>query len=163
MHCPANNGDQPVWGRILTGLYTVLCLAAAATCLVAGIGGTLAFRSGFAHPKAWLAIRTAQVTVVAAAAIGAALLAGLGNKGDELAYGYSLMAAAVSFGAEQLRLASASSVLGRIGITDAKDLRELPEAEQERLARQIALRELGVETVALFVCVALLLRGAGVY
>ena len=147
----------------MTDLYTVLCLASAAICLIAGIGGTLAFRSGFAHPKAWFAIRAAQVSVVAAAAIGAVLLAGLGNKDDELAYGYSLMAAAVSFGAEQLRLASASSVLGRIGITEIDGVRGLPAEEQERLARQIALRELGVETVALFVCVALLLRGAGVY
>lgn len=147
----------------MTGLYTILCVVSAAVCLAAGAGGALAFRGGFAHPRAWVAIRCAQVTIVAAAAIGAALLAGLGNKDDELAYGYSLMAAAVSFGAEQLRLASASSVLGRIGIADIEGVRALPQEDQERLARQIALRELGVETVALFVCAALLLRGAGLY
>jgi hypothetical protein len=101
--------------------------------------------------------------VVAPAALGAVLLAGVGEAGHGLQYGYSLMAAAVSFAAEQLRLASASSVLARLNIDGSEAVRALPEVEQERLARQIALRELGVEAVALMVCVALLLRGAGAY
>ncbi|MCX6389684.1 MAG: hypothetical protein NT122_03465 [Solirubrobacterales bacterium] len=120
----------------MTGLYITLCWIAAVTCVIAGIGGGLAFRSGFAHPRAWAGIRVAQATVVAAAALGTVLFAGAGEPGHGLQYGYSLMAAAVSFAAEQLRLASASSVL---------------------------VRELGVEAVALFVCAALLLRGAGAY
>lgn len=90
-------------------------------------------------------------------------MAGVGESGHTLQYGYSLMAAAVSFAAEQLRLASAQTVLARIGVTDSAGVNALPEEEQERLARQIALRELGVETVALLVCVALLLRGANLY
>ncbi|MEI6663099.1 MAG: hypothetical protein WCL20_02205 [Actinomycetes bacterium] len=147
----------------MTGLYITLCWIAAVTCVIAGIGGGLAFRSGFAHPRAWAGIRVAQATVVAAAAIGTVLFAGAGEPGHGLQYGYSLMAAAVSFAAEQLRLASASSVLGQRGLDGVEQVAELPAADQEQLARQIALRELGVEAVALFVCAALLLRGAGAY
>jgi hypothetical protein len=155
--------DEPGRRGLVTTLYAALCWAAAAACLAAGVGGTFAFRSGFAHPRAWKAIRAAQLLIVIAAAIGAALLAGLGKPGDELAYGYSLMAAAVSFGAEQLRLASAATVLSQHGLAGSEDVARLAAPEQDRLARQIALRELGVETVALFVCAALLLRGAGAY
>ena len=147
----------------MTSTYELLCVIAAAGCLIAAVIGGLAFRSGFAHPKAWLAIRVAQGMVISIAAFGAVLMAGAGESGHTLQYGYSLMAAAVSFAAEQLRLASAQTVLARIGVTDSAGVNALPEEEQERLARQIALRELGVETVALLVCVALLLRGANLY
>ena len=147
----------------MTSIYEVLCWIAAGACLISATIGALAFRSGFAHPRAWFAIRVAQGIVVAPAALGAVLLAGVGEAGHGLQYGYSLMAAAVSFAAEQLRLASASSVLARLNIDGSEGVRALPEVEQERLARQIALRELGVEAVALMVCVALLLRGAGAY
>lgn len=147
----------------MTDLYDLLCWAAAGACLIAGIAGAAAFRGGFAHPFAWRAIRAAQLLTVIAAAVGTALIAGLGKPGSELAYGYSMMAAAVSFGAEQLRLASAATVLSQHGLSGSDDVAGLATPDQDRLARQIALRELGVETVAMFVCVALLLRGAGAY
>lgn len=147
----------------MTSTYELICWIAAFACLAAAIIGAIAFRSGFAHPKAWLAIRAAQGAIVVAAVLGAFLIAGLGESGYGLAYGYSLMAAAVSFAAEQLRLASATSVVGRLGITDSAGVNALPADEQEKLARQIALRELGVETVALFVCCVLLLRAAGAF
>ncbi len=147
----------------MTSTYELLCEIAAVGCLIAAVIGAVAFRSGFAHPRAWLAIRMAQGMIISIAAFGAVLMAGVGEAGHTLQYGYSLMAAAVSFAAEQLRLASAQTVLARIGVTDSAGVNALPEEEQERLARQIALRELGVETVALLVCVALLLRGANLY
>ena len=147
----------------MTVTYQALCWIAAAACLAAAAIGGLVFRSGFAHPRAWLAIRIAQGSIVAAAALGAVLLAGLGEPGYGLAYGYSLMAAGVSFAAEQLRLASATSVLARVGIHDSDGVAGLPEKEQERLATLISLRELGVEATALAVCTVLLLRGAGAF
>lgn len=147
----------------MTSAYELICASAAAGCLVAGFAGALAFRSGFAHPRAWVAIRVAQGLVLAAAAFGAVLMAGVGEPGHGLQYGYSLMAAAVSFAAEQLRLASAATVLSQMGIDGSAGVAALPEGEQNRIARRIALRELGVETVALFVCVALLLRGAAAF
>jgi hypothetical protein len=147
----------------MTGTYELFCEIAAVGCLISALIGALAFRSGFAHPRAWFAIRVAQGMIVSVAAFGAVLMAGVGERGHGLQYGYSLMAAAVSFAAEQLRLASAQTVLARIGVTDSDGVNALPEEDQERLARQIALRELGVETVSLLVCVALLLRGANLY
>jgi len=147
----------------MTAAYELICAAAAAGCLVAGTSGALAFRSGFAHPRAWVAIRVAQGLVLAAAAFGAVLIAGVGESGHGLQYGYSLMAAAVSFAAEQLRLASAATVLSQMGIDGSAGVSALSEHEQNAIARRIALRELGVETVALFVCVALLLRGAAAF
>jgi hypothetical protein len=147
----------------VTRLYENLCVVAAIGCLIAAAAGGIAFRSGFAHPRAWFGIRVAQLLTVVAAALGTVLLAGAGEKGHGLSYGYSLMAAGVSFGAEQLRLASAASVLGGLGMSSAAEVAQLEPAEQERIARRIALRELGVEVVALVICAALLLRGATLY
>jgi len=147
----------------MTDLYELICLIAAAACLLSAGVGAWAFRSGYAHPRAWIAIRAAQLVIVAAACFGAALFAGVGEHGHRLQYGYSLMAAAVSFAAEQLRLASAATVLSQVGIADSAGVAELSEDEQNLLARRIALRELGVEAVALVVCAALLLRGAAAF
>jgi len=147
----------------MTSAYELICAAAAAGCLAAGITGAFAFRSGFAHPRAWFAIRVAQGLVLVTAAFGAVLMAGVGESGHGLQYGYSLMAAAVSFAAEQLRLASAATVLSQMDIDGSAGVAALPEQDQNQVARRIALRELGVETVALFVCVALLLRGAAAF
>ena len=147
----------------MTPAFEVVCAVAAVICLAAAAIGGVAFRSGFAHPRAWFAIRVAQVAIVVAAAFGAVLFAGAGEPGRGLQYGYSLMAAAVSFVAEQLRLSSAASVLAREGIADAQEVALLEPPEQNRLARTIALRELGVEAVSLLVCAALLLRAAALY
>lgn len=147
----------------MTGLYELLCVIAAAACVVASAAGAFAFRSGFAHPRAWLAIRCAQAAVIAAAAVGAVLFAGAGEPGHGLQYGYTLMAAAVSFVAEQLRLSSAATVLSQMGLAGSEDVAGLEPERQVATARRIALRELGVEVVALAVCAALLLRGAALY
>lgn len=147
----------------MTDLYELICLVAAAVCVASALIGALAFRSGFAHPRAWIAIRFAQVAIVLAACFGTALFAGVGESAHRLQYGYSLMAAAVSFAAEQLRLASAATVLSQVGIADSAGVAELSEDEQNMLARRIALRELGVEAIALGVCAALLLRGAAAF
>ncbi len=137
--------------------YEVSCIA------VSAVVGALAFRSGFAHPRAWIAIRIAQASILVPAIFGALHFAGVGERGFGLQYGYSLMAAAVSFAAEQLRLSSAATVLAQDGLDGMEAVSALPEAQQDALARRIALRELGVEAAALAVCVALLLRGAAVY
>ena len=147
----------------MTYWYELSCWLAAAACAGSAVVGAIAFRSGYADPRAWFAIRAAQAAIVVPAILASLHFAGLGAGGNGLQFGYSLMAAAVSFAAEQLRLASASTVLATEGIEGSAEVAALPEERQNALALRIALRELGVETVALAVCVALLLRGAGAY
>ena len=147
----------------MTYWYELTCWLAAAACAVSAVVGAIAFRSGSAQHRAWLAIRAAQAAIIVPAILAALHFAGVGARGNGLQFGYSLMAAAVSFAAEQLRLASAATVLANEGIDGSAEVAALPEERQNALALRIALRELGVETVALAVCVALLLRGAGAY
>jgi len=147
----------------VTDAYELLCAIAAGVCVAAALGAAIAFRSGFAHPRAWFAIRCAQLAVIVAAALGAVLFAGAGEPGRGLQYGYSLIAAGVSFVAEQLRLSSAATVLSQMGLSGSEDVDRLDPDRQVATARRIALREIGVEAVALAVCAALLLRGADLY
>jgi hypothetical protein len=147
----------------VTHWYELTCWLAAAACAVSAVVGAIAYRSGSAQSRAWIAIRAAQAAIIVPTILAALHFAGLGASGKGLQFGYSLMAAAVSFAAEQLRLASAATVLASEGIEGSAEVAALPEDRQNALALRIALRELGVETVALAVCVALLLRGAGAY
>ena len=106
----------------------------------------------------WRLLRVGQVLVVMQAALGGLLLA-FGHDSDrELHLLYGLLPIVVSFVAEQLRIASAESVLDSRGLPDAAAMRKLPDAEQDSIVVAIIRRELGVMTVAALVIVGLLLR-----
>jgi len=77
---------------------------------------------------------------------------------DDLHYLYGLLPLAVSFVAEQLRIASAETVLAGRGLDSAQDMRALDETEQRSIVLAIVRRELGVMALAALVILGLALR-----
>ena len=108
----------------------------------------------------WVLLRVAQGgAVLYALAVG--VLAAAGHSPSEpLFYLYALLPLAVSFVAEQLRLASAQTILDQRELASAAEVGRLPEAEQLALVSAIVHRELGVMTLSALVVVFLALRAA---
>ncbi|HEY3759536.1 MAG TPA: hypothetical protein VGL37_07220 [Solirubrobacteraceae bacterium] len=132
--------------------------------LPALLGGVSWYRGAGADTAAvrafWVLLRTAQVAAVLyALAVG--VLAATGRSPSErLFYLYALLPLAVSFVAEQLRLASAQTILDQRGLESAADVGSLPESEQFAVVAAIVHRELGVMTLSALVVVFLALRAA---
>jgi len=76
---------------------------------------------------------------------------------------YGLLPLAVSFIAEQLRVASAQMIMDSHGFESTAEVAGLPGDEQRRLVVAIVRREVGVMALAAFVIVVLLARAAGTY
>ncbi|MFZ0043436.1 MAG: hypothetical protein WAK93_19155 [Solirubrobacteraceae bacterium] len=108
----------------------------------------------------WRLLRAGQAVVVVEVVLGGVLLA-LGKKSSSLHLIYGLVPLAVSFIAEQLRIASAQMVLDKRGLESAAAVGELPAEEQRVLVVSIVQRELGVMVLAALVILVLLIRAAG--
>ena len=79
-----------------------------------------------------------------ALAIAVGSLAAAGHYSSEhLFYLYALLPLAVAFVAEQLRVASAQTILDQRGLEDAEAVGALPEPEQQALVAAIVRREIG--------------------
>jgi len=85
----------------------------------------------------------------------------MGHKSKGLHVVYGLLPLAVSFIAEQLRVASAQMILDSRGFESAQEVGELPEDQQQAVVRAIVQREVGVMTLAALVILVLLARAAG--
>ena len=109
----------------------------------------------------WIVLRVAQAAAFALAVLVGALGAAGRSPDDGLFYVYALTPVAVGLIAEQLRLASAETVLEARGLPDAAAVGELPESEQRSVVVAILRRELGVMTVAAAVVAFLALRAWG--
>jgi hypothetical protein len=113
------------------------------------------------RPYAWWLIRAGQATAVVQA-LAAGVFAASGMKpADGLYWLYALLPVAVGFVAEQLRLASAQTVLDARDLENAQAVGRLPEDEQRSVVLQIVRRELGVMAAAALVVAFLALRAAG--
>jgi hypothetical protein len=108
----------------------------------------------------WRLLRAGQAAVVVEAALGGILVL-MGKKESSLHLLYGLLPLAVSFVAEQLRVASAQAVLDSRSLESAAAVGELPETEQRMVVITIVQRELGVMVLAALVMVVLLVRAAG--
>jgi hypothetical protein len=108
----------------------------------------------------WRLLRAGQVVVVLEAALGG-ILELQHHKTSSIHIIYGLLPLAVSFIAEQLRIASAQMVLDSRGFESAQDVGKLPEEEQRRVVIAIVQREVGVMALAALVIVVLLARAAG--
>ena len=108
----------------------------------------------------WGLLRGGQAAVVLEAALGGVLLA-LGKKESSLHLIYGLLPIAVSFVGEQLRIASAQTVLDSRGLESSSAVGELPTTSRTRSSASILQRELGVMVLAAFVMLALLVRAWG--
>jgi hypothetical protein len=108
----------------------------------------------------WRLLRVGQAAIVVEAVIGGVLVA-LGRKESSLHLIYGLVPLAVSFVAEQLRIASAQSVLDTRGLENAAAVGRLPADEQHVIVVSIVQRELGVMVLAAIVMLVLLIRAMG--
>jgi hypothetical protein len=135
----------------------ILCIA-----LVGGAGlwGAWCWHRGMDSRWFWRLLRAGQVTVVIEAGLGGILVL-MGKKDSSLHLLYGLLPLAVSFVAEQLRVASAQMVLDSRGLESAAAVGELPESEQRGIVLSILQRELGVMVLAALVMLVLLIRAAG--
>jgi hypothetical protein len=141
-------------------------LAVATFNAVAGLfGGWLWYRGAPGDRSQlrlfWVLLRVAQATaIVYAAAVGLLAAAGKSSSG-QLFYLYALLPLAVALVAEQLRVASAQTILDQRGLKDAQAVGGLPAAEQHGVVAAIVRREVGVMALSALVVVFLALRAAG--
>ena len=136
-------------------------LTAAVNGAVGGFGAWRWYRVEPA-PRFWPALRAAQAVAVLFAVYASALLI-LGDGPDaDLFLLYAALPVGVNVVAEQLRIASAETVLDARGLENAAALRDRSDAEQRSVVTQILRRELGVMAAAALVVAFLALRAAGV-
>ncbi len=137
---------------------------AALNALPAVLGGLLWYRGAGAEQGVvrnfWVLLRVGQgAAVLYALAVG--VLAAIGaHPGEQLFYLYALLPLAVAFVAEQLRLATAQTILDQRGLQDAAAVGQLPESEQHEIVAAIVHRELGIMALSALVVAFLALRAA---
>lgn len=145
----------------MTDVAHVLALSVAISNGIAGVVSAVLWWRVEPHRFAWVLIRTGQAFAIVQA-VGAGVLAASGlHPDDGLYWLYALLPVAVGFVAEQLRLASAQTVLDARGLEDAQAVGRLPEDEQRSIVLQIVRRELGVMAAAAVVTTFLALRALG--
>jgi hypothetical protein len=142
--------EPVVWGAIALAVLNVL----------PGLLGAWRWYRNESSRGFWVLLRVAQLgALVFAAAVGALAAAGHSST-EELFYLYALLPLAIGFVAEQLRVASAQTVLDQHEIPSAQAVGELPELEQQGIVALIVRREMGVMTISTLVVVFLALRAA---
>ena len=145
----------------MTAFHIALGVALIAVNVVAGAWGAWAWWQDRPSRVFWPLLRVGQGLVMLEALDGAILLL-LGRDLPPLHLIYGLVPLGVSFVAEQLRLASADTVLQQRGLEGRADVEALPTAEQHDLVRAIIRRETGVMAASALVVAALGVRAAGV-
>lgn len=126
----------------------------------AGLLGTWCWWRAEPNPWFWRLLRAGQALVVLEAAQGGVYQL-IGPKSPSIHVLYGVLPLAVSFVAEQLRVASAQMVLDQRGFASPEEVGELPDDEQRRVVVAIVQREVGVMALAAVVIVILLARAAG--
>jgi hypothetical protein len=144
----------------MTAFHIALGVALVVVNLSAGLWGAWCWRRDAYSRAFWIGLRAGQVLVVVTAADGA-ILAAMGKELPDLHLIYGLTPLLVSFLAEQLRLASADSVLEARDLEDSAAVGRLPPAEQQAVVRDIVRRETGVMAASALVVALLGLRAAG--
>jgi hypothetical protein len=109
----------------------------------------------------WILLRVGQGSAVVLAIVAGSLAVAGHDSTDGLFYLYALLPLAVAFVAEQLRVASAQTVLDQRDLPDAQSVGALPEAEQHAVVAAILAREMGIMALSALVVVFLALRAAG--
>jgi hypothetical protein len=140
-------------------------VVAALNALSGLLGGWLWYRSEPTaargpHRAFWILLRIAQGSALTLAVAVGSLAAAGHYSSDHLFYLYALLPLAVAFVAEQLRIASAQTILDQRGLDDAEAVGALPEDDQQRIVAAIVRRETGVMALSALVVVFLALRAA---
>jgi hypothetical protein len=142
--------EAVVWGAV----------ALAALSAVPGLLGAWRWYRCEGSRGFWLLLRVAQVgAIVYAVAVGVLAAAGHSST-EELFYLYALLPLAIGFVAEQLRVASAQTILDQRELAGANAVGKLSESEQQEVVAAIVRREMGVMALSALVVVFLALRAA---
>ncbi len=146
---------------VVAGALAVATLNAVAALL----GGWVWYRGDAADRRStnafWVMLRVGQGSALTLAVAVGSLAAAGKYSSEQLFYLYALLPLAVAFVAEQLRVASAQTILDQRGLADAQAVAGLPEGEQRMLVATIVRREIGVMAISALVVVFLALRAAG--
>jgi hypothetical protein len=145
---PANVPHE-VAGWVLIGVNALAFL----------VGGVQWWR-GETSRAFWPLLRLGQLLVIAEAIDGGVLVL-QGDDLPKLHLIYGLVPLAVSFVAEQLRLAAADQVLQQRDLEGRADVERLPADEQYALVHAILRREMGVMAASAAVVSLLGIRAAG--
>jgi hypothetical protein len=142
----------------VTLVVQVAAVAALAVNALAAAGAGVAWLRWSPARPAWLLVRAGQVAAGALAVVaGVALVAGFSPR-DGLFWLYAVLPVVISFVAEQLKVASAETVLEQYDLEDAKAVGRLPAEQQRGVVLAILRREVGVMAVAAAVIAFLALR-----
>jgi hypothetical protein len=144
----------------MSAVHVVLGIGVVAVNLLAGALGTYAWWQGLVVRGFWPLLRAGQALVALAAAQGAVLQLG-GEALPRLHLVYGLVPLGVAFVAEQLRIASAQTVLDQRGLEGSDAVRALPVDEQHAIVRAIVNRETGVMAASALVVAFLGVRAGG--
>ena len=144
----------------MTAVHIAIGVAMVVVNFAAGLLGGWQWWRGRPGAAFWPVLRTGQ-GLTALAALDGLLVLALGEHLPELHLVYGLTPLAVSFLAEQLRLASADTVLQARELPDAQAMRGLPDTEQRAIVHAIVRREMGVMAASAVVVALLGLRAGG--
>jgi hypothetical protein len=155
----------PVTQAVVAGALVVAALNA-----ITGVLGSFVWYRGGALAEGtkatptgrafWIMLRVGQgAALTLAIAVGSLAAAGKYSS-VHLFYLYALLPLAIAFVAEQLRVASAQTVLDQRGLENAAAVGTLPAPEQRALVAAIVRREIGVMALSAIVVVFLALRAA---
>src|SRR3954449_12419910 len=142
----------------MTSFHSVYGLVVAAAFAAVATLGWWRWRQSASSALFWRALRAAQVLYLGYVVIAAVKFFSGEKPHDDLYWIYALLPLAVSFMAEQLRIASAQSVLDARDLDDAKAVGRLEAADQREVVVAILRREMGVMAVAALVVAGLMLR-----
>ena len=124
-----------------------------ATNGVAAAWGAIAWLRKTPSLGFWYPLRLAQATVAVQVVVGLILAARGASAPDGLHIAYGVAPLVITLVAEGMRISAAQRELEGV-----EDLEALERPEQVRIARRIALGEIGVMTIALLLIVTLALR-----
>jgi hypothetical protein len=144
----------------MTTVHAINGAALVTVNLLAALAGAYAWSRAEPNRLFWPLLRTGQLLLGVQAALGLVLLSS-GKEPPSLHLMYGLVPLGVAFVAEQLRVASAQTVLDQRGLANSEAVGELPEPEQRTLVLQIVRREIGVMAASAAVIAFLGLRAAG--
>jgi hypothetical protein len=144
----------------MTSFHSIFGIVVAAAFAVVAALGYWFWRRSESNAVFWRGLRSAQVLYLVYLVIAAVRFFSGERPRDDLYWLYTLLPLAVSFIAEQLRIASAQTVLDARGLEDAQAVGRLPSSDQRAVVRAILRREMGVMAVAAAVIAGLMLRAS---
>ncbi len=145
----------------MTQAVVACSLAVALLNAAAALLGGWRWYRGETSRAFWIMLRIGQGSALVLAIVAGSLAVAGDYSTERLFFLYALLPLAIAFVAEQLRLASAQTILDQRDLPDAQALGELPESEQHEVVAAIVAREMSIMALSALVVVFLALRAAG--